>query len=316
MGRVTPMRLFEAQAAVVLGLAPGLTNGDSTSVHDARVATRRLRELLPLTVEWQGSAAVEELTKRVSRLGRELGRVRDEDVQGALLRRVVARAPAAAAPISLLLQDTERKRLSRLRRLIKHIERDGLVDRLCVATALSSRWRWHVREPHAWRRRLTQMLAGRAAEAREAIEHATGVYFPRRTHQARIALKKLRYTLENAALAAGRDAKHELRLLQKAQRVLGDLRDRQELLDRLAASSTVPGEGAQVMVQMLEAECRDLHGLYAAQRPELLDACRGMAAGAPRVWPTVLAALAASAGVYASARVTRQLTVMAGERRA
>ena len=51
-----------------------------------------------------------------------------------------------------------------------------------------------------WRSRLRHLVAERAEAANAAIAHATGVYFPNRTHEARNReIKKFRYAAEIAA---------------------------------------------------------------------------------------------------------------------
>jgi CHAD domain-containing protein len=50
---VTPHHVFQQQAERLRSLMPALLDGDLNSIHDARIATRRIREVLPLTLEWQ-----------------------------------------------------------------------------------------------------------------------------------------------------------------------------------------------------------------------------------------------------------------------
>src|SRR5437899_914995 len=47
---------------------------DVDGVHDARVVTRRIREVLPLTREWYQPIVVDDLFERFKRIGRSLGR--------------------------------------------------------------------------------------------------------------------------------------------------------------------------------------------------------------------------------------------------
>jgi CHAD domain-containing protein len=50
---VTPLDVFQQQAGWLRSLMSRLLDGDLNSIHDARIAARRLREVLPLTHEWQ-----------------------------------------------------------------------------------------------------------------------------------------------------------------------------------------------------------------------------------------------------------------------
>jgi CHAD domain-containing protein len=71
------------------------------------------------------------------------------------------------------------------------------------------------RPAHSWRRDLRYTLRDRARMAAEAVDHATGVYFPRRAHAARIAIKKLRYAMEIAEQTATANLEGAIRELKK-----------------------------------------------------------------------------------------------------
>jgi len=58
--------------------------GEVEAIHDARVATRRIRELLAL-VPVRSRAREDDAAKGYKKVGRVLGRVRDIDVQLALI---------------------------------------------------------------------------------------------------------------------------------------------------------------------------------------------------------------------------------------
>jgi CHAD domain-containing protein len=64
------------------------------AVHDARVATRRVCELLSLMT--YPPRAFEDLTRRVRCIGRALGRVRDSDVLVEFLASLETRVPHSA----------------------------------------------------------------------------------------------------------------------------------------------------------------------------------------------------------------------------
>ena len=82
----TPVSLFRTQIQVLRASLPGVLDGQAGAVHDSRIATRRIRELLPLlTRHHQQPNPADDLHKRFRRLGRSLGRVRDADVRLALL---------------------------------------------------------------------------------------------------------------------------------------------------------------------------------------------------------------------------------------
>jgi CHAD domain-containing protein len=189
-----------------------------------------------------------------------------------------------------------------MRALIKEFERIE-IERL-LASVQHGVLRAMRHTASGWDRRLRRAIADRAAEAREAIVHATGVYFPKRAHKARIAIKKFRYATEIAAAAGLWNAREIIRELKKAQDLLGRVHDRQELLDRLPASDEPYPEGSgreqiELVEQVVEAETHDLHHRYLSRRQRLLDAAGAAerAVSRPRVavWPAAGLLAASSA---------------------
>lgn len=308
---VTPHKLFRTQIHTLRGTLPGVLDGMEASIHDARIATRRIRELLPLLGDQKRRKSKEDLYSRFKRLGRSLGRVRDADVRVTLLASLETRMPHAAPALVVLRQQREQERLDLLRKLIKRLERleavrmiDMLDEHpLSLAGALSG----GVRPGRTWRRDLRYTLRERAAATAEAIEHATGVYFPDRAHAARIAIKKMRYAMEIAHETGG-DRNGAIRELKKTQDLLGDLHDRQELVDNLSATcGDKPEISGQVSLvkQAIDAENHELHGRYLERRRMILDICLGERRQ-PHKMPTrslvAAGALAITSGIYARLR--------------
>jgi CHAD domain-containing protein len=308
-GTVTegPPVLLEQQVVLLSRQLPAVTNGDAEAVHDARIATRRIRELLPLTIEWRRRGTVDDLSKAFRRVGRALGSVRDADVRVQLLTHLESRIPTAAPSLVVVRQRQEKSRLRLIRRLIKQLEHDDVAALLRNALAFkrmgSGWWHGHMR---GWRGLLRQRIAERAALTGESVRHATGVYFPNRAHSARIAIKKLRYALEIAEATGGRNGE-SIRTLKKTQEILGELHDREELLNELSAppSDDDPQKHEQIAVvaQVLEAETRDLHMRYLARREGILriaDALpheNGRTTNTPLI--VAVSAIAASSGLLA-----------------
>ena len=309
---VTPHGLFRNQIHTLRDNLPGVLDGIEASIHDARIATRRIRELLPLLGDPKRRKPIEDLGSRFKRLGRSLGRVRDADVRVTLLASLETRMPHAAPALVVLRQQREQERLTLLRKLVKRLERLEAVrmiemldeHRLSLARPVS----WALHAGATWKRDLRYTLRERAAATTEAIEHATGVYFPHRVHGARIAIKKMRYAMEIAHEVGGGDRSAAIRELKKAQDVLGDLHDRQELADNLieACPADQPEIANQVSLlkQVIDAETHDLHGRYLARRAAILEIC-----GAERRQRRLPArslvaagALAISSGIYAKLR--------------
>ena len=233
-------------------------------------------------MEGDSSSPADEFRSRIRKLARALGRVRDADVRIELLTALEARIPHAAPWLVTVRQEQERSRLHLTRLLIKRLERsgiDGMIER--IAGAHPSRIQRVLSQASTtgrWRRDLAETVAARAAVAAAAIDHATGVYFPKRVHAARIALKKLRYGLETVNETGLGNLEEPLRDLKKSQDVLGDLQDRHTLIEDLApverGDRTQPDPFVTLVRQVLEAETEKLHARYLARRERLMEICR------------------------------------------
>jgi CHAD domain-containing protein len=314
---ITPIDLFQRQIAVLRDTLPGVLEGRSDSVHDARIATRRIRAVLPLTHEWHRREVVEDLATRVKRTGAALGRVRDADVRIELLRHMESRMPAAAASLLRIRQQQEHDRSQRLRQLVKRLERLDIqndVGRSAIPGIWERSRRW-LAARGAWRNEIRRLVDRRAKEAADAITHATSIYFPNRAHRARIALKKFRYAAEIGAQTGAPITRHLLRTLKKGQDALGELRDRQTLIDELRDTDEPRSDDGdesrerRSIIQLAEAEIGDLHRRFVARRPRLLAATDEARAAMRRprvpVGAFTVAAAVALAGAHAIRRHTR-----------
>ena len=276
---VTPIDIFQAQIETIRSHEAGLLDGQRDSIHDARIATRRIREVLPLTHEWQRREHADDLFTMVKRMGRSLGRVRDADSRIDLLRYLEARIPSAAASVVLVRQHEEQHRLRVMRKLVKRFEQLG-VRRELERLARGTNWRrssiWLALTGH-WRAQLRRLVGERASAASDAVVHATGVYFPNRVHAARIDIKKFRYAAEIAVETALLADATLLRVLKKNQDLLGDLHDRQEVIDRFRKTASddprIDENHVALVAQVVDAEIADLHARFLARRADLREAC-------------------------------------------
>ena len=274
----TPIAFFQQQINILQSQMPGVLDGRLDSIHDARIATRRIREVLPLTHEWQRRHAADDLFERIKQAGRSLGKVRDADVRIELLRYLESRIPHAAPSLVLVRQKQEQKRLLSMRKLVKRFERLGIAEEVARLSSGAAwrRSRFWVARTGAWRQQLRHLVTERAHAASDAVVHATGVYFPNRAHAARIAIKKLRYAVEIASHAGMMADDQLFRPLRKSQDLLGEMHDRQTLLEELTRvdeTSDVDAGQIALVGRVAEAEIFDQHARVLERRERVLAAC-------------------------------------------
>jgi CHAD domain-containing protein len=265
----------------------GVENGDITALHRARVASRRLRELLPV-LQLDYDVAVK-LNRRLRRVTARLGTVRELDVLLLLIdelhvSRRVRTGPIARVGVAISKQrDDARKRLfhqlpvDELRRTARKLDR--LVDEIAKQedTAGTRPGRRTDTAKSGWRWAIEARVAKRASRLRAAIDKAGAVYLPERLHDVRLAIKKMRYALELGADASGARREPDLRALTRGQEILGRMLDLQMLIDRVRdvqAALTPPSLGVwrdlDAVVESLDDDCRRLHARYMRARATLL----------------------------------------------
>ena len=271
-----------------------LEDGGIEALHRVRVASRRLRELLPLLD--LDPDRTRKLTRSLRKVTNQLGSVRELDVLTLLIEELAEDArycPAALKRLGATVSDARgaaRERLSaklpaaKLRRLALKLE--GVSTSLESDNAASGR-PGAKGAGRAWLGELDARLARRAARVREAVNAAGVVYAPVRLHGVRIALKKLRYAAELAAEVRGsRRTTADIVALKAAQSLLGRLHDLEMLLVR--------GREAQValsppdftvwrelgsLVHAVEDDCRQRHAGYVRSRERLMAIAERMGAG-------------------------------------
>ena len=282
--RVTSGRselLIRQRLGALTRMLPGARAGDVAAIHQARVATRRLREALPLIA--RGSSG-RKLARIVRRLTRSLGPVRELDVALLTLAELSGTPEVPRSGVSALQQAIrqERSRLhADMRRTVDRCDLQKLSEKLLTAAKKHDE-----SAPRARAADSKQLIAARARAARRAerlsgsIENAAAIYLPDRLHEVRIAVKKLRYAMEIVRELSGSRATVRIMTLKRAQDLLGRIHDLEVLIARTRAiqgSANAPtlrvSADMDLLVRRLETECRRLHGRYITMRASLLSIC-------------------------------------------
>ncbi len=258
---------------------PSASSGDVNAVHQARVATRRVRAALPIVT--RGSRR-RKLKRSFTRLTRALGGVRELDVAILTLDELVSDPSVPKEGLEQLraiLQEERQHSYTEMNAILQHVDLDRLQRRTLVAVE-------HAAERDSEQsdlKRLKSVVrrAGkRALDLQAAIENAGNIYLADRLHQVRIAVKKLRYVLEVARELSRSRASARIRLLKNVQDLLGRMHDLEVLITRIRAlqgSDRAPtlkvSADLDRLVRRLEMECRQLHVRYMGFKKKLLELC-------------------------------------------
>jgi len=208
-------------------LAAG-AGADAETVHRLRVAVRRLRNALSLARLWSEKRRFRRLSRRLGRISRAFGALRDLDVQAPFIDRLARREERCLRPVF--------RRLARRLRGRRRCLVSGLAGLLPVAQSLcrqigAATDRLVVAGPgraagKAWQKVLARSVRRRWEAYRVAAVVAMTAPDDAALHRWRIATKKLRYRLEalTPAGAAARFAPPIARLAD-LQGQLGDVHD-------------------------------------------------------------------------------------------
>lgn len=215
-------------------LPKALKGDDPEAVHAARVSSRRLRAAMDGAAEAFSKPWYRSLHKSAKLITRTLGHVRDQDV---LLEKLAAdREQADAAErlgIDRLIERTTAER-DDARSALLHTLRKSRMKRMRKASRLrfparrdkgARRDAWHLRQESMLPKRARRQIEERAIDLFEyepIIPDANAVV---ELHDARIAVKRLRYTLELFELGIGDEAAQLIQDTKGLQEVLGQLHD-------------------------------------------------------------------------------------------
>ena len=251
---------------------PQFLAGETEALHKARVASRRIREALPVVGAQASQAKVKKLRKKMRDLTRYLGPIRELDVELGMIEKrladddahsalTVVRREVAARRQALRQKLKDEKPVSDLKRLRKKLEK--------VSAPKHDR-----KSEDAWRAALAATMLKRAKRLKAALDDAGPLYAPERLHEVRVTVKKLRYAMEIADDAGQAGMKAPLKVLKREQERLGHLHDLQQLQKHVQGAEASPRVGSRLAdlatyADSLERECRALHAQFVDGRDDL-----------------------------------------------
>ncbi len=209
---------------------------DIESVHQSRVACRRIRSALRMFSPCFEAKTLKSWQKEFKRLTRALGPARDTDVQIAFVQTFIHNLPDDGSKrfrpgIGRLLLRLRQKRDAVQPDVIKaihRIEKSGVLEQLgsAILGSLYRIRRHHVSIKTPFVYRSSHERIGQQLEALLSYEYSlTDPQAKRTHHQMRIAAKRLRYTMEICKPLYSEPFGDILKSMKKLQTLLGDIHD-------------------------------------------------------------------------------------------
>jgi CHAD domain-containing protein len=262
---------------------PDFVNGRNTGLHKTRVASRRIREALPVISVCAPPNKVKKLNRKMRALTRYLGPIRELDVELDILDGASKEEGVPGRAIEMVRREIAARRqalrhelaqnapVSDVKKLIKKLERVGKRE--------EGKEKENSEYEAQWRSALAARLMRRAKSLRDALDQAGPFYAPERIHDVRISTKKLRYAVEIAKDVGVAGAGPVVSALKKQQERLGRLHDLQSLLKHVREADASPNIGSRVndlsaYADSLERDCRRLHATFVEHREELAECAK------------------------------------------
>lgn len=271
--------LLRQRLVSMLKAMPAAQAGDESSVHQARVASRRLREALPVLGARADWDAIDKAGKRVRRITRALGPVRELDVTLMLLAELEEKGTAPSRAIARVRAAVLEERHKRRRAMLEEMSPMRLEKlRKRLVEVAAPEVNAHVRRSAL--AEAAQQASFRAKSLKAAIDRAGGIYLADRLHRVRIEAKKLRYALEIQRELTRSRSTARLNRLKQQQDLLGRVHDLEVLIERareaqasLAPSNRRAMSELNTLIRAVEDQCREGHATYVRGRAALIQLC-------------------------------------------
>ena len=286
-------RLWRKRLDELTAVWPDFVSGRGKALHKTRVASRRIREALPIVGAGASAAKVKKLSRKMRTLTRSLGPIRELDVELHLLENTSGIPGVPDRVIEIVRREVASRRqalrdeltgdgpVTDLKKLLKKLER--VAERRPKGQTHKAKRKLkagqdtrnaEVEFGAQWRGVLAARLVRRARSLAGALEDAGALYVPERLHVVRISIKKLRYALEIAGDVGVKSAAALVKVLKRHQERLGHMHDLQVLLKHVRETEASPGVGSRVndlasYAESLDRQCRRLHAGFVERRAEV-----------------------------------------------
>ena len=268
-----PRALARRPVRALLGQWPLALADNVEGIHQTRVASRRLRELVPAVARVADARKARALRRRLRAVTRMFGRCRELDVALESLSAIEARSAEHAAAVAAVRDHVVRERAGagkEVRARVAAVNVNALATGT-LALALRSESPGAIR---ACARRVAARLGRRARELEQTVVDAGLIFAPGPLHRVRIALKKFRYALEVAERLGRFRLSGTMQRLKRLQDLLGELHDLQVLSalarDVVAEAQASRRPALESLVTSLDDTLRALHSQFVNEREDIV----------------------------------------------
>lgn len=240
------------------------TGEDIESVHQMRVAIRRMRSLFNLIGAYYRRKTVAEYERGLREIARALGAIRDLDVLILDLQDFQAELPPGSQetldPVIAILEDRRSAFRARLNRLFNSKRYSRFLRRFQRLTKRAGRGARRLKRaetPHQLRHVLPLLLHERLARVK-AYDTVLPAVDDTTLHALRVEYKQLRYALEFFQPILGRSAGAFLSQVKAMQEILGRINDIAVFSETVARLDDLPPEQSAALQSYISARDAEL----------------------------------------------------------
>jgi CHAD domain-containing protein len=279
MAGLSPSEILQKRVESLADELSDVAEGEVEAIHRTRVATRRLREVLPIAV---ADRAARNLNRSLRDVNRVLGPVRELDVLAELIVELEPKSRYSIAAVGSAVARARKEASDQLESCAQKLSKvatrlNGTVVELQSKEAVDFR---KVKRNCQWA--IQARIIKRAVRLGAAIDRAGILYASGPLHEVRVSVKKLRYAIELSD-EIGEARPGAVKTLKSVQDLLGRQHDLEMLLQwaRQVQVSTFPGASWREpasLTSAIEGDCRQLHARYARERSALTSLISHVAA--------------------------------------
>lgn len=210
---------------------------DIEFIHRMRVASRRIRSCLPIFEKCFPPKKYRQWRKDIRNITRSLREARDADVQISFLKTYIDKLKEESLRLGadryfLRLRQHREQMQQRVIKSIDRLLESGVVEdmeKLCRKNRMD---RAEVNSPETYQKALVHITS----RLDEIFAHESSVYIPeniKEHHAMRIAVKRLRYTMEVFSPLYEGELDNQIAVCKKLQDILGDMHDCDVWMDYL-----------------------------------------------------------------------------------
>ena len=263
-------KLFARQIRRMKSYQDGSRTGeDIESVHQMRVAIRRLRSLINLIAPHYRPKSLTKYSRGLRRIARALGAIRDLDVLIVDLQDFNETLPAESQPAMAAVIDVlDHSRSKHRQRLNTLFDSKGYrrflrdFSRLCKKPGRGTAKLRNEQAPHQVRHVLPLLLHERLARVK-AYDTVLPASEDTTLHALRVEFKQLRYALEHFRPLLGSAAGRFVQQVKAMQEILGRIQDIAVFTDYMLRLDDLPTDQAEVIEAYIAARHVELVNLRA-----------------------------------------------------